>query len=229
MAESSRRAKGAPAAPGECLLFGSRGSGSASTEMGLRACGLPYRVVRASTWEEDSDRELLARHNPLGQIPTLVLPDGSVLTESAAILIHLGLAHPSSALLSEDVRARAQAIRGLVFIAANCYSAISIIDYPERWTTATTQPARDKVRQGARARLHRHWEIFADTFMPLAPRGGFLGGAVPGALDMLAVVVSRWSGARAHLKKERPALHDLLLRAEAHERIAPVVRQHWPG
>ena len=28
--------------------------------------------------------------NPLGQIPTLVLDDGTVLSESAAILIHLG-------------------------------------------------------------------------------------------------------------------------------------------
>jgi glutathione S-transferase len=38
----------------------------------------------------DSAQDELQRVNPLGQIPTLVAPDGSVLTESAAILIHLG-------------------------------------------------------------------------------------------------------------------------------------------
>ncbi len=27
--------------------------------------------------------------NPLGQVPTLVLPDGRVMTESAAIILHL--------------------------------------------------------------------------------------------------------------------------------------------
>ena len=31
------------------------------------------------------------------------------------------------------IEGRAQALRGLVFIAANCYAAIGVIDYPERW------------------------------------------------------------------------------------------------
>ena len=163
-------------------LFGSRGSGSAAIEVALQTCDLPYRIVRAATWEPDSQLGELRRVNPLGQVPTLQLPDGSVLTESAAILIHLGLTHPKGRLLPTDASARAQAIRGLVFIAANCYSAISISDYPERWTTASAKPAQAKLRQGARAQLHRHWDIFADTF-PAAP---WLGGAQPGALDMLA-------------------------------------------
>ena len=40
---------------------------------------------------ESPGLEELKRVNPLAQIPTLVLDDGSVLTEVAAILIHLGL------------------------------------------------------------------------------------------------------------------------------------------
>ena len=71
-------------------LFGSAGSGSAAVEMALARCGLPFRVVRASTWEADSAQSDLHRANPLGQIPALLAPDGAVLTESAAILIHLG-------------------------------------------------------------------------------------------------------------------------------------------
>jgi GST-like protein len=202
-------------------LYGSRGAGSAAIEMALRASGLPYTVVRASTWEDDSAQAALKRVNPLGQIPTLELPDGSAMTESAAILIHLGLGTP--ALLPTDPAARAQAVRGLVFIAANCYAAISISDYPERWTTATTKPAQHKVRQAARAQLHRAWEIFADSF----PARPWLSGEAPGALDFLAVVVSRWSGARAHLAQARPDFHALLLRLQAHEAVAPVWREHW--
>ena len=76
-------------------LFGSAGSGSAAVEMALERCGVPYRVVRASTWEDDSPRAELLAVNPLGQIPTLQTDEG-VITESAAILIHLGLAHPAS-------------------------------------------------------------------------------------------------------------------------------------
>lgn len=206
-------------------LYGSKGSGSAAVEMALHACGLEYRTVRASTWEEDSAVEELRRVNPLQQIPTLVMPDGSVMTESAAILIHLALtAAAPGRLLPEDAAARAQALRGLVFIPANCYSAISIIDYPERWTSDASDTAREALRAGTRNRLHQHWEILADTFHG-AP---FLSGAQPGALDFLSVVVSRWSGTRAHLKQHRPAFSTLLEEIERHPLVAPVFERHWP-
>ena len=206
------------------VLYGTRGSGSAAVEAALHLADVPFRAVRASSWEADSAQDELARANPLRQIPTLVLPDGRVLTESAAILIHLGLAHPACPLLPADAGARASSIRGLVFIAANCYAAISIIDFPERWTTDETKPAQEAVRRAARARLHRHWEIFADSF-EAAP---FLAGTAPGALDILAAVVSKWSGTRAHMAAHRPAFSALLGRIEAHPSLAPVFQAHWP-
>jgi GST-like protein len=205
-------------------LFGSLGSGSAAVEMALGIAGVPFREVRASTWEADSAQAELRQHNPLGQIPTLVLPDGSVLTESAAILIHLGLAHPASGLLPSAAAARAQAIRGLVFIAANCYAAIGVIDYPERWCDGGRKPTHERIRAGARARLHGLWEQFADQF----PASPFLSGPALGALDLLAVVVSRWSGARTHLAACRPAFTEVLVGIEAHAAVRPVLQRHWP-
>jgi GST-like protein len=205
-------------------LFGSLGSGSAAVEMALVVAGVPFREVHASTWEADSAQAELKRHNPMGQIPTLLLPDGSVLTESAAILIHLGLAHPSSGLLPNSTAARAQVIRGLVFIAANCYAAIGVIDYPERWCEGGRKATHERIRAGARARLHALWVQFADQF-PAAP---YLGGEQLGALDLLAVVVSRWSGARAHLSAQRPAFVDVLGRIETRGAVLPVLKRHWP-
>jgi len=157
------------------------------------------------------------------QIPTLVLPDVSVMTESAAILLHLGLAAKPGVLLPADEAARAQSIRGLVYIPANCYSCITILDYPERFTTATDKESLDKVRAGTRERLHRHWDIFADTFKP----SPYLNGETPGALDFLAAVVSKWAGARAHLQEQRPAFSQLLQRIESHPSAAPVFEAHW--
>ena len=203
-------------------LYGSRGSGSAAVEAALERARLPYREVRASRWEADSAQEELLRLNPLGQIPTLLLPDGGVLSESAAILIHLGLEHPDSGLLPQEAAARAQAIRGLVFIAANCYSAISIIDHPERWHAEPDTATGARVRQAARARLHQHWSVFADQFTPR------LGTGEPAALDLLASVVSRWSGARAHLRAQRPDCLARLESTEAHPSVAAVFARHWP-
>ena len=207
-------------------LFGSDGSGSAAVEMALLRCAVPYRVQRASTWEPDSAQQQLRQVNPLGQIPTLQFDDSSVMTESAAILIELGLRYPASGLLPADSAARAQALRGLVYIAANCYAAIGVIDYPERWCESGDEGVLGKLRLGARARLHGYWTVFADQFATAQP---FFGGVSPGALDLLAAVVSRWSGARVHLKQERPALHELLQRVESQPDLAPVFARHWPA
>ena len=99
-----------------------------------------------------------------------------------------------------------------MFVAANCYTAIGIVDYPERWTLPAkpTRRRNERVRAGARARLHANWAMFADLFT----RSPYLGGASVDALDLLAVVVSKWSGARAFLREHRPALHETLLRIE---------------
>ena len=206
-------------------LFGTQGSGSAAVEAALEAAEVPFKLVRASSWEPDSELGSLREANPLVQIPTLQLPDGSVLTESAAILIHLGLEFPAAKILPPPGSARAQAIRGLVFIAANCYSAVSITDYPERWCAEIDASARERIGRGARDQLHRHWEIFADLF----PARPFLSGELPGGLDFLAAVVSKWSGSRPHLRSTRPEFIGVLERIERHPRVAPVFKRHWPG
>ena len=206
-------------------LYGKKGSGSAAIEAALAIIGAPNRLVETASWEQNKAFAELLKLNPLGQIPTLVLPDGTVLSESAAILIHLGLAHPDSGLLPRDDSARAQAIRGLVFIAANCYAAISVIDYPERWCEDADEATQKHIRAGTRARLHQYWEMFADLF----PARPYLGGNGIGALDLHAAVVSKWSGSRAHLQKARPMFYETLLRIEAHPKVAPVFAKHWPA
>ena len=207
-------------------LYGKTGSGSASIEAALTLARAPFRVVETASWAQNEAFADLLAVNPLGQVPTVVLDDGSVLSESAAILMHLGSAHPDAKLLPGHASQRAQALRGLVFIAANCYSAISIIDFPERWceNTEGDEAVQQRIRAGARTRLHRHWEMFADVF----PARPWLSGADLGALDLLAAVVSKWSGARQHLAQARPALHDTLLRIEAHPGVADVFARHWP-
>ena len=207
-------------------LYGKKGSGSATTQIALEVVGAPYRLIETASWEPNEAFPDLLKVNPLGQIPTLVLPDGSALSESAAILIYLGSVHPESGLLPREPSARAQAVRGMVFIAANCYAAISVIDFPERWCADadSDDAVKERIRAGTRARLHKHWEMFADQF-PAAP---YLGGEELGALDIHAAVVSQWSGSRKHLEAHRPEFHATLQRIEAHPRVAAVFAEHWP-
>jgi len=201
-------------------LYGAKGSGAAAPEAALRIAGVPFRWVEAASWEPGEGLEELKRVNPLAQIPTLVLEDGSVMTESAAILIWLGQRYPKSRLMPAEP---AQAIRGLVYIAANCYAAIGIIDYPARYCAPCDDAMSERIRAGARTRLHEYWRLFADQFGPhMKPDH-------PAALDLLAAVVSRWSGARAHLKEKRAEFHAMLEKVEADPRIAGIFQRHWPA
>jgi GST-like protein len=199
-------------------LYGAKGSGAAAVEAALLIAEVPFKWVEAASWEPGPGLKALKRVNPLAQIPTLVMEDGAVMTESAAILIWLGLRHPASGLLPADYE---QAIRGLTFIAANCYAAIGVIDYPERFCSDCDKVTGERIRTATKARLHEYWGMFADQF-PFLKNGHI------GALELLAAVVSRWSGARAHLKANRPAFHGQLERVEEDSRIASVFKRHWP-
>jgi len=207
-------------------LYGINGSGSASVEAALTIIGAPFKVVETARWEKKGAYDELLKLNPLGQIPTLVLPDGSALSESAAIHIHLADAHPEARWLPAEPSARAQSIRGLTFIAANCYPMITILDYPERFCTdaENDDAVQKRIRDGTRAQLHRHWEMFADLF----PARPYLNGERIGGLDLYAAVVSRWAGSRAHLQKQRPQFHAALMLVEAHPQVAAIFARHWP-
>lgn len=208
------------------ILYGNRGSGSASTEAALDIAGLAYRFVDAASWKPESPGLAeLRRINPIAQIPTLVLDDGAVLSESAAILIELGLRLPQSGLLAVEADRRAQQIRALVWIAANCYAGIGILDFPERWYPDPDAAAKEAMQSRGKARLRELWELFADQF-PATP---WLSGERLGALDVLAATVSMWSGARAALAASRPEFTKLLARIEADPRVAAVWARNSPN
>jgi GST-like protein len=202
-------------------LYGTQGTGSCIIEIALQRCGVEWRQVDACSWEDSAGSEALAQINPLKQIPTLQQPDGSVLTESAAILVHLGLQFPASALLPEEP---AQVIRGLVYIAANCYSAIGIIDYPERWTASADAQQLEQLISGTRRRLHGAWEVFADQFADQLVASQ----QVPNALGIMAAAVSRWAGGREAIQQSRPEFARMLAQVDADPIVAPVFARHWP-
>ncbi|WP_338476862.1 glutathione S-transferase [Pseudomonas khavaziana] len=202
-------------------LYGTDESGSCMIEIALQRCAVPWHRVDASSWQEGEGSDALARINPLKQIPTLVTPDGQVLTESAAILIHLGLEYPEAELLAGN---RTQILRGLLYIAANCYSAIGIIDYPQRWLGNADEALQAQLITGTRRYLHQAWVVFAEQFADqlFTPTG------VPNALGIMAAAVSRWDEAREQLARLAPGFAQTLERVDADPVVAPVFARHWP-
>ena len=94
-------------------LYGSLGSGSAAVEAALAETGASYEVAVIDTKEDAHLSETFRRINPRQQVPALQLPDGSVMTEGSAMLLHLADAFPEADLAPRPgTPARAQHDRG---------------------------------------------------------------------------------------------------------------------
>ncbi len=114
-------------------VYGAPGWGSAISELMLTLADIPYRFVDVSGFNsEGPQRDLLQKINPLCQVPTLMLENGEVMTETAAIALMVLDRRPD---LAPPVgrTERQQFQRLLVWLVANIYPTFTYADYPERW------------------------------------------------------------------------------------------------
>jgi GST-like protein len=195
-------------------LFGCRGCGSAAIEVALAWIGASF-VYHDS--ETSHGQEALRLLNPLVQVPTLRFQDGTVMTESAAIIIALDELIPAAGLLPPaGTAARRTALRWLCFVATNVYAAIGVGDYPERWVDG--ESARAELDRGSRARLQTYWQILENAFAPEP----FLTGTTMTMLDVYVATVSWWRPGRKWLAAHCPRLTEAFQHIDGDARVAPV-------
>ena len=126
-------------------LYGVPGWGSAISEVMLTLAEIPYHFHDVAGFDKPGpQQEKLRRLNPLCQVPTLQLDDGSVMTESAAVALMILDCRPEFA-PPQGTAERQQFWRLLVWLVANIYPTFTLADYPERFVTA----APDELRQSA--------------------------------------------------------------------------------
>ena len=81
----------------------------------------------------EGDNQLRAEYlelNPMGRLPTLVLPGGDVMTESLAILVALADLHPDSGLLPPpDELGRAKALRWMALLAGGFFRSLQFTSF----------------------------------------------------------------------------------------------------
>ena len=105
-------------------LFWSKSAGSMAPEVLFEEIGAAYEKVLVDLDKEQNRSAEFLAVNPMGQIPALVLPDGTLMTESAAMVLHICDRHPEAKLAppaggSESARFQ----RWLVYMAAALYNA----------------------------------------------------------------------------------------------------------
>jgi GST-like protein len=78
----------------EIILYGAAASGSVAVEAALTLLDIPFQLIEGETWSSEAARVRVGERNAMRQIPTMILPGGEMLTESAAILVHLADSRP---------------------------------------------------------------------------------------------------------------------------------------
>ncbi|MGG5889151.1 glutathione S-transferase family protein [Falsiroseomonas sp. HC035] len=211
------------------ILYGDKGSGSGPVEMALAEAGAEVELREVPLEGDHQRRADYLELNPMGRLPTLVLPGGMVMTESLAILVTLADLHPEAGLLPPpgDL-GRATALRWMALLAGEFYPHVTRYDYPERFGIGPDQAQPVKWRaqemgQEVLGVIERHAGLTGDAAAP------FLLGERFSVADLYLAVLSRWMGGRVWTPENLPKLEVLARAVAVRPAVAPVWDRHGLG
>lgn len=201
-------------------LYGSDGSGSAAVEALLAVLDLPFVL---ETVERDANGAFLPGFkaiSPLSQVPVLRLPDGSVITESAAMMIYLADLVPEAGLAPRPTDPeRARYLRTILFSAASTYPAYLRFFYSDRYSTDPGGAA------GVKAAAEREiWRDLAVLGQLLGEKEWFADNF--SAADIYVAMLVSWCGDLAALARHEPALSAQYDRVKARTKVGEVFRRN---
>jgi GST-like protein len=196
-------------------LYGCKGCGSVVVEAILQMAKIPYEFVDAIQWEPYKRHADLEKLNPLGQVPVVQFDDGTVLTESAAILLYFAEKMPD--MIPTEPMQRASFLRWLMFIPANLYAIFPFRDFPARWINEENE--QKAFREKTTLRLREFWVILEYNLSP----SPYALGARMTALDLYLAMVSRWSPGRQWITENCPKITASVVLTERH----PIVTSVW--
>ncbi|MGD1880295.1 MAG: glutathione S-transferase family protein [Kiloniellaceae bacterium] len=168
-------------------LYWAPNTGAFAPDVVLTLAGAPFERQRVDYDGKEQQGDAYRKLNPMGQIPVLLLPDGTAMAESAAMVLHLVDRFPEAKLAPPPgTSARAAFDRWLLFLAVNVYGADLRFYYSGRFTA---DPAgAEGVRQAAERDLETQFAMLEVALYP----GPFLLGDTFGAADIYLLMLADW-------------------------------------
>jgi len=197
-------------------LYGTKQTGTCAVHAALKELDIPYEMVEVTTKTGQHLTDAYKKINPRRQVPSLMLPDGAVITEGPAILIHLADTHSQHSLIPAiGTVDRSQIIRWLFFFAVNVYEGELRKLLGARYTT--DPDGGDPVGAAAEAYVNRHYQIFETT---LGDGPYFLGDRFS-ILDIYVWMLAQWMD-RKWLEANCPKIVVLSEAVKARPKVAPI-------
>jgi len=200
-------------------LYGSPSTASLVVHWLLLELELAHELVLLDFEQRQHKSATYLALNPAGVVPTLVI-DGQVLTEAAAIALHLAELHPAAGLLpANGSPSRAQAYRWMFWSANTVQPAYRAWFYAHEFVGGEQTEA---VRQAARERLEAAWQQLAAH---LQAHGPYMLGAQVSVVDFMVVMLLRWSRNMPTPSDTWPVLKAYADRLKARPAFAEVYRR----
>jgi GST-like protein len=196
-------------------LFCAKGWGSVIAEAGFVFAGVSYRREEVDPEAGGPGFDRLKALNPLGQFPTVLLPDGQVLTESAAILLHLADRAPPGAGLAPGPLAanRPEFLRWLVFLVSTIYPTFTFGDFPSRYVEG--EAAQTQLRDAAITLRKAHFRQLEQ-----AARAPWFLGEERSAIDIYIWAMQHWRPGPAWFAEHCPKLTAIATAVDGDPRLA---------
>ncbi|WP_199262444.1 glutathione S-transferase family protein [Paracoccus binzhouensis] len=203
-------------------LYRRNGWGSAIIEMQLAHYGLAADAVEvADLFIDQEARRDLMRISPAGQIPVLILPDGRVLSESAAITLHLAdMTERDDLVPAPGAPERPRFLRWLIFLVAQVYPCFTFGDDPARFLS--DKAAQKELGEATTARLQELWTALEGVVG--AP--WFLGERFS-ALDIYLAAMTNWKPGPDWFQAKAPKVWSIASATAAREDLAPVFQRNF--
>jgi glutathione S-transferase len=202
-------------------LYESINSGSSAVEAALSEASADYVTVPTSTAEKRHLSEEFRAINPRQQIPALTLPDGSVMTEGAAMLLHIADAFPQAQLAPPPgSSARAQHDRWLIFMAVNIYEGELRKAYSSRYSDDPS--GGDAVQSNATTYVNRHYELLEAAIGD----GPYFFGDQLTMVDIYLWMLACWADGD-WLAAHCPKVANLVTRVRNRPKVVPVHVKHF--
>ncbi|HEY0252884.1 MAG TPA: glutathione S-transferase family protein, partial [Kofleriaceae bacterium] len=149
--------------------------------------------------------------------PTAILPDGSVMTESLAIVLALDEEVPGAGLLpARGEPLRREALRWLTFIVAAIYPTFTYGDDPKKWAGGA------ELRAATDAHRTSLWE-----YLETIARGPWFLGEQMSAIDLYIGVMVHWRPRRAWFAETAPKLDQIASAVIREPQLAPIMAANF--
>ncbi|MGE0173946.1 MAG: glutathione S-transferase family protein [Oligoflexales bacterium] len=206
--------------PQNHLIYGCKGCGSTIAEALFELANIPFDRKEADYDKPGPERNELLSVNPLCQVPTVVLPNGEIMTESLALVHYVDSLAPNLRLIPRD-KNFTKFLRWSTFMVTAIYPTFTYGDSPAKWVGPGE--ASDKLRASTDLHRMKLWKIVEEN-----AEGPFFLGENFSAIDLYLSVMVHWRPRRPWFESNCPKIFLVAQKIASRPDLAKAFNLNFP-